>query len=97
MIGKNQSLSIYNTQNQYSFSKSSRFNVPTKKVAAPSPSNYTPQTNLNQNYNSTFIRNAQTVFGRNNYSIIDQHFKTKNTSSPGPGAYKSFSEFTGAN
>jgi len=45
------------TESKYSFGKANlkdRFEAPTKKVASPSPGAYSPQTNLNQNYNSTF-------------------------------------------
>ncbi len=45
------------TESFYSFSKANdRFNVPTRKVAAPAPNAYQPLNNLNQNYNSTFIK-----------------------------------------
>lgn len=98
VVGRIQGNSIYNTESQYSFGKANdRFAVPTKKVASPAPSQYKPMTNLNQNYNSTFIKNAQTVFGRNNYSIIDQHFNVKRNEVPGPGSYNRFSDFSGNN
>ena len=50
--------------------------------------------NLNENYNSTFTKVQQTKIGKNNSSIIDQHFKLQ-IKSPGPGAYGRFSDFDG--
>mmetsp|Transcript_16043 Transcript_16043/g.24902 ORF Transcript_16043/g.24902 Transcript_16043/m.24902 type:complete len:129 (-) Transcript_16043:55-441(-) len=95
VCGKDLIHSLYNTQSKFSFGKAEdRFFVPTKKVASPSPDKYVPLNNLNQNFNSTFQKNAQTVIGKNNYSILDQHFNMANQS-PGPGQYNRFSDFAG--
>ena len=48
---------------------------PTKKVAAPAPNVYHPQNNLNENFNSTFTKVGQTVFGKDTSSVIDKEFK----------------------
>ena len=70
--------------------------IPTRKLEQVAPVSYSPQDNLNQDYKSTFRKTAQTVFGKNNYSVIDQHFNTKDSNqTPGPGAYDRFSEFAG--
>jgi hypothetical protein len=95
VLGKPLIQSNIMTESFYSFSKANdRFNVPTRKVAAPAPNVYHPLNNLNQNYNSTFIKAQMTKIGNDKSSIIDQHFKLK-VKNPGPGAYSAFSEFSG--
>ena len=78
----------------FSVGKDKRFSVPTKKVASPAPDKYKPLNSLNENFNSTFQKSAQTVIGKNNASIIDKHFNMQ-IASPGPGQYNRFSDFTG--
>ena len=85
------------TESKYTFGKAKdRFDVPTRKIPAPAPNVYSPLNNLNENYNSTFTKALQTKIGKNNTSIIDQHFKMQ-IKSPGPGAYSRFSDFDGLN
>ena len=54
MTGKLLDESNFKTESMFSFGRDLRFGVPTKKVTAPSPDKYSPMTNLNQNYSSTF-------------------------------------------
>ena len=68
--------------------------VPTKKVAAPAPDAYNPLNNLNETYQSQFRKSLQTKFGNDKASDLDTAFGLKRQS-PGPGAYASFSEFSG--
>ena len=45
------------TESKFTFGKAKdRFNVPTRKVPAPAPNVYAPLNNLNENYNSTFLK-----------------------------------------
>ena len=78
----------------YKIGGEERFTVPTRKVGSPAPGVYKPLNNLNENYNSTFIKAGQTVFGKSEYPIIDQHFKLQ-VNSPGPGKYQRHSDFSG--
>ena len=94
MTGKNLNNSTFRTNEQFSIGKDGRFQVPTKTFGSPSPDAYNPLNNLNQNYNSTFQKSAQAVFGKNTSSVIDQHYNLKK-GSPGPGKYNRFSEFDG--
>ena len=96
LTGKNLNNSQFvNTQN-FSLGKEHRFTVPTKKEIEVSPTTYRPNDNLNEDFKSTFKKTAQTVFGKNNYSVIDQHFNMKSAKAqPGPGQYDRFSEFSG--
>ena len=54
MTGKLLDESNFKTESMFSFARDLRFGVPTKKITAPSPDKYSPMTNLNQNYSSTF-------------------------------------------
>ena len=95
ITGNTLSNSAFKNVSKFSIPKANdRFAAPTKKVAAPAPNVYSPQNNLNQNFNSTFVKSGQTVIGKSNFSIIDQHFNAKK-GSPGPGSYNRFSDFTG--
>ena len=72
VTGKNLLMSQIKTESKYSFGKANdRFRVPTQKVAAPAPNVYSPQNNLNQNFNSTFTKAQQTAFGKDTSSIIN--------------------------
>lgn len=55
----------------YKIGNTERFACPTRKVGSPSPAKYSPLNNLNENFNSTFQKAGQTVFGKNEYPIID--------------------------
>lgn len=95
VTGNDLTNSAYKNQSKFSFSKAQdRFKAPTKKQAQVAPSSYSPMNNLNQNFNSTFVKSGQTVIGKSNFSVIDQHFGMKKTN-PGPGSYNRFSEFSG--
>ena len=95
-VGKSQNTSTIDNSNRYSFGREQRFSVPTKKFIEVNPNSYKPLNNLNQDYQSTFRKTANTVFGKNNFSIIDQHFNTKESHlSPAPGHYNRFSDFSG--
>ena len=72
VLGKPLIQSNIMTESFYSFRKANdRFNVPTRKVAAPDPNVYHPLNNLNENYNSTFIKAQMTRIGNDKSSIID--------------------------
>ena len=59
ITGQNMTTSNFRTQSKFSFGKAvDRFNVPTKKVAAPAPGVYKPLNNFNENFNSTFVKHA---------------------------------------
>ena len=95
VTGKNLLQSNIKSESMYSFGKANdRFHAPTKKFVSPAPGLYSPLNNLNQNYNSTFVKAQQTAFGKDKSSIINKHFKL-GVRNPGPGAYASFSEFSG--
>ena len=92
-FGRNSIQSQVPTMQRFSFARSfDRFKVPTKKESSPAPGVYKPMNNLNENYQSTFKKSLQTKIGMDKSSVIDKHFGVKN-STPGPGAYASFSEF----
>ena len=95
MTGKDMIFSTVKSQSRYSFGKAhDRFSVPTRKVPAPAPGAYTPLDGLNQNFNSTFQKAQQTKIGLDKSSVIDKHFGLDRRS-PGPGAYTTFSDFSG--
>ena len=95
ICGKDLVHSLYKSQSKFSFGKAhDRFQVPTKKMQSPSPSQYMPKNNLNENFNSTFVKSGQTVIGTSKYSVLDQHFNSSNKT-PGPGQYNRFSDFSG--
>ena len=76
--------------------KDTRFKFPTKKEIAVDPTLYKPLNNLNENFKSTFKQAGQTVFGKNKFSAIDQHWNLPSKKLvPGPGNYDHYSEFTG--
>jgi len=58
LTGKNLKSSVMRNTSYFSVGKQHRFEVPTKKVAAPAPDVYRPQNNLNENFNSTFQKAA---------------------------------------
>lgn len=98
LCGSSLTNSAFKNPKNFSIGHETRFSVPTKKTDETAPVTYKPMDNLNQNYKSTFTKTAHTVFGKNNYSIIDQNFNLKGQHlSPGPGAYDRFSEFSGIN
>ena len=95
VTGKPLVLSSIKTESKYSFGKAKdRWYPPTRKIPAPSPDQYNPLNNLNQNYYSIYNQAQQTKIGHNKSSIIDQHFKMQ-VKTPGPGAYGAFSDFSG--
>jgi hypothetical protein len=77
LTGKSLTNSQFVNTKSFSLGKEQRFMVPTKKEMEVSPTTYKPNDNLNEDFKSTFKKTAQTVFGKNNYSVIDQHFNLK--------------------
>ena len=76
-VGKSQTVSTIATPNNFSIGREARFVIPTQKPDVVAPGYYKPQDGLNEDFKSTFRKTAQTVFGKNNFSVIDQHFKTR--------------------
>jgi hypothetical protein len=56
LTGKNLKQSVMKNTQFYKIGGTERFAVPTRKVGSPSPDVYQPLNNLNQNYNSTFLK-----------------------------------------
>ena len=77
LCGRIYNNSAFQNSNKFSVGKEHRFGIPTKKWLDVSPVSYKPKDNFNEEVKSTFKKTAQTVFGKNNFSILDQHFLTK--------------------
>jgi hypothetical protein len=56
LTGKNLKTSVMKNTQFYKIGGAERFAVPTRKVGSPSPDVYKPQNNLNENFNSTFVK-----------------------------------------
>ena len=94
LAGKASMNSRLTNQPSNAFEKSSRFRV--TQFNYPSPANYSPQANLNQNVKSQFKYMGSTKFGQETRTFIDQNWDPKEkTGLPAPGQYASFSDFSG--
>jgi hypothetical protein len=79
---------------QYRFPREERFRV--RLSQSPPPGNYDTKQNLNQNFNSVYKYMGSTRFGREPQNTLEQRWLLeKEKKQPGPGAYRTFSEFGG--
>lgn len=62
----------------------------------PAGANYTPKTGLNQNVKSDYKFRGSTKFSHSRRTFVDELWKPKDQALlPAPGAYKTFSDFSG--
>jgi len=72
-----------------------RFKAPTIHKTHPSPSAYQPKADIVQHVKSNHVRVPMTKFGLDNTSILDARWGKKAAeTTPGPGAYGRWSDFT---
>ena len=67
------------------------------KMQAPAATKYHVKNSLNENFNSVHSYAGHTKIGKNSRSFIDENWYLKQSErQPGPGAYHTFSDFSGA-
>ena len=95
-IGSRMMSSTFVSSRQSSIPKATdRFRVPVVPKSSPAPDNYTPQADIVRHVKSNHPRVAMTKFGMDKSDILDSRWNKKAaTTTPGPGAYGRFSEFT---
>jgi hypothetical protein len=71
LCGRTYNNSHFTTAKNFSIGKESRFQIPTKKWMNVSPATYKPMDNFNEDYKSNFRKTAHTVFGKNQFSVLD--------------------------
>ena len=72
-----------------------RFMAPTIHKTHPSPNQYAPKADMVMHVKSNHVKVPMTKFGLDNSSILDQRWGKKSAeTTPGPGAYGNWSDFT---
>lgn len=67
-----------------------------RNLTNPAGANYTPKANLNENVKSNFKFSGSTKFSCSTRTFVDDLWKPKEAAiMPAPGAYRTFSEFSG--
>ena len=95
-IGTRMMSSTFVSSRQSSIPKATdRFRPPVVPKTHPSPANYSPKADIVLHVKSNHPRVQMTKFGLDTSSILDARWNKKSAeTTPGPGAYGRFSEFT---
>ena len=95
-VGSAMMSSTFKTSQQASFPKAQdRFRPPAVPKVQPSPNQYAPKADIVQHVKSNHPRVAMTKFGMDKSDILDNRWGKKAAmTTPGPGSYGRFSDFT---
>lgn len=96
LVGGGLSSSMMRSAQASAFPKAQdRFRPP--KMQSPPSTHYQVKDNITNNFNASYSYAGHTKFGKNTRSYIDEQWYLKKSGvEPGPGAYQTFSDFSGA-